>query len=172
MTKEERKEYNRQYYLKNNDKMKQYYQGNKKKRAEYQKKYYQDNKDKRAEYLKQYYIDKKEIITEQQKQYHQTPIGRATTLLTSYRIADKIYNRGKCDLTAKWIVENIFPKHCHYCGEDDWTKIGCDRIDNDLPHTPGNVVPCCEKCNKKRHTKLYEEFKKEVQDNFIHTSIQ
>lgn len=102
---------------------------------------------------------KKEKL-ELQRKYRKTPIGKAFTLLDSYNRNDKKYNRGKGDLTAKWIVENIFSKPCTHCGETDWTKIGCNRLDNSKPHTKDNVEPCCKKCN-------WELAEKERQRNII-----
>ena len=115
-----------------------------------QKKYREANKDKIAEYW---------------KQYKQTPIGRANYLVQGYKQSDKKYNRGKCTLTAKWILENIFTKKCVYCGESDWRKLGCNRLDNSKPHTPDNVEPCCLEHNlelegveiaKKMSKKVYQ----------------
>lgn len=107
------------------------------------------NKEDRKEYNKQYYAAKKEKVLEQQKEYRNTPIGRASYLLYNYNYKDKKYNRGKGDLTAQWIADNILSKPCVHCGETDWRKIGCNRIDNDLPHTKDNVEPCCLECNHK-----------------------
>lgn len=176
MTKEEKKEYNHQYYLKNRDKelerMKQWREDN----PEYMKNYKQEHKKEITDYNKYRYLEKKEIILAQAKQYWQenkekvleynkkfnkTPIGRAVKLCSAYKRNDKKYNRGECTLTAQWIVDNIFSKPCHYCGETGWEIMGCDRINNDLPHTPDNVVPCCKECNIKRQKKSYEEFKKQ-----------
>lgn len=140
--------------------VKQYQQDNKETIAERKKQYYQDNKEEITERKKRYYQDNKEAILEQKKQYNKTPIGRARNLVNTYRREDKKYNRGECTLTPEWIIDNIFTKPCHWCGETDWRKIGCDRIDNSLPHTPDNVIPCCDKCNAKRGTKTYEEFLK------------
>lgn len=142
MTKEERKEYHRQWYLKNKEKQleaaKQHYNDNK----ELYKEYYNNNKEKIIEYQKSYQKD-------YQVEYNKTPMARASNLLWSYKQADKNANRGKCTLTAKWIVDNIFSKPCVHCGESDWRKLGCNRINNDLPHTPDNVEPCCFPCNIK-----------------------
>ena len=107
------------------------------------------------------YQKHREKILEYQAEYDKTPMGRAAHLVNRYKSSDKKYNRGECTLTAQWIVDNIFSQPCHYCGESDWTKIGCDRIDNSKPHTPDNVVPCCMKCNRKRGRKDYEKFIKE-----------
>lgn len=76
---------------------------------------------------------------------------RAMYLVQNYKRDDKEHNRGECTLTAKWIIDNIFTKHCVHCGESDWGKLGCNRIDNDLPHTPDNVEPCCGSCNIQLH---------------------
>ena len=76
-------------------------------------------------------------------------MGRAFYLLSAYNQLDKKYNRGKGDLTAKWIVENIFTKKCAYCDKEGWDVIGCNRIDNSKPHTKDNVEPCCLEHNLK-----------------------
>lgn len=92
-------------------------------------------------------------------------MGRAFSLLSSYQQNDKDHNRGECTLTAQWIVDNIFTQKCHWCPETDWREMGCDRIDNSLPHTPDNVIPCCKACNKNRGTMTYDEFKKQMPEN-------
>ena len=81
--------------------------------------------------------------------YNKTPKGRAVYLLNRYKSSDKEHNRGESDLTSQWIVENIFSKPCAHCGETDWRKIGCNRLDNSKPHTMDNVEPCCGECNRK-----------------------
>ena len=172
MTKEEKREYNRKRYQTNREKIleqkKQYNQANKEKLAEYKKEYYQANKEKikeqRKEYDRKYYQKNKEKCLEQMKkwretnkekfleylkEYYKTPIGRASMLLSGYNKSDKKANRGKGDLTAKWIVENIFSKPCKYCGKEGWDVIGCNRIDNSKPHSKDNVEPCCRDCNVK-----------------------
>lgn len=139
-TEEERKaakrEYNRRFKEKNPD----YF-------PKYDAEYRQKNREK-----------KNKIQIECSRKYRKTPEGRANYLLYNYKKEDNKYNRGECTLTADWIVENIFSKPCHYCGRTDWTKIGCDRIDNSLPHTPDNIVPCCSDCNRKKARYGYDDF--------------
>ena len=117
----------------------------------------------RREYKKQWYAKNREKVLEQQKEYKKeyqnTPMGRASNLLNQYNRNDKKYNRGEGNLTAKWIVDNIFSKQCTHCGESDWRKIGCNRIDNSKPHTMDNVEPCCKECNDRL---AREEEKKQV----------
>ena len=132
------------------------------KKAEYDAKYRQNNKEKIAKQKTEYRQNNKEKFAEYEVKYRLTPKGRANNLLKAYRQTDKKYNRGECTLTADWIIQNIFSKPCHYCGKTDWHELGCDRIDNSLPHTPDNVVPCCDKCNKKRGTTPFGEYLKLV----------
>lgn len=126
------------------------------------RRYKERNPDKRKASIKLYNethkVQRAEYNTDYNAKYSLTQKGRANNLLTSYRRSDKKYNRGECTLTADWIVEHIFNQPCHYCGKTDWKELGCDRIDNSLPHTPDNVVPCCYGCNSKRNQKTYDEF--------------
>ena len=139
---ERKKEQRKQYYLKNRErilaKQNDYYSNNK----QIYKNYYENNKDKIIERQ-----------TEYNDEYHNTPNGRASTLLSAYNASDKKRNRGKGDLTVKWIVENIFSKPCAHCGKTGWEVIGCNRLNNDLPHTKDNVEPCCGECNIKMGSK-------------------
>ena len=124
------------------------------------KKYFTEEERKAAKRAskRKWYYNKKEEIAAYKVEYDSTPFGRAINLLNAYKQKDKLYNRGECTITPDWIIQNIFNNPCHYCGESDWLKIGCDRIDNSLPHRPDNVVPCCDKCNKKRGTTPYGEY--------------
>jgi hypothetical protein len=104
--------------------------------------------EKKKEWSKIYAQKNKERIKEYKNEWRRTsPSGRADMLLQAYRQKDKKHNRGEGDLTARWIVENILSKPCAHCGESDWHKIGCNRLDNSKPHTMDNVEPCCLKCN-------------------------
>ena len=136
--------------------MKQWYLDNKEEKSEYNKQWREDNPN----YDKQYRQDHKEEIAEYKKQWcKDNPIQyRASHLLNAYRQSDKDANRGECTLTADWIINNIFTSKCVFCGETDWTKLGCDRINNTKPHTVDNVQCCCGKCNVKRGVKSLEEF--------------
>lgn len=116
-------------------------------KRERNKKWYQVNREK----IKSYYQKNKNKILEYNREYNKTPMGRAHGLIRAYAQEDKKYNRGECDLTAKWIVENIFTKPCAHCGISRWEVIGYNRIDNYKPHTKDNVEPCCGKCNVMLH---------------------
>ena len=96
-----------------------------------------------AEYFKKYRETHKGT-----KKYELSMFSRASKLLYTYKKSDEKYDRGEVDLTSQWIVDNIFSKPCAHCGETDWHKIGCNRLDNSKPHTIDNVEPCCMKCNR------------------------
>lgn len=103
--------------------------------------------EKKKEWSKKYIQKNKDRLREYKKEWSKTKYGRASMLLNGYRQKDRKYNRGECTLTAQWIVDNIFSKPCAHCGETDWYKIGCNRLDNSKPHTMDNVEPCCFDCN-------------------------
>ena len=128
------------------EKAARYYQEYKKEKLEYIAKWRAEHKAERAEYMTKY-----------NTKYYNTKEGRARFLIKRYKQADKKYGRGEYDLTIPWFVRNIFTK-CIYCGETDWKKLGCDRIDNSKAHTIVNVVPCCMSCNRNRQKKPFEQF--------------
>ena len=72
---------------------------------------------------------------------------RAKYLIYNYKKEDIKYNREIPNFNTKWLIENIFSKSCIYCGESNWRKLGCDRIDNSKGHIKENIVPCCLHCN-------------------------
>ena len=89
--------------------------------------------------------ERKAAKVEYNRKYRETPIGRASYLLDDYRKMDRHNGFGNCiDFDAKWIVENIFTQKCAHCDCTDWRELGCNRIDNDLPHTKSNVESCCK----------------------------
>lgn len=104
--------------------------------SEYHKEWWQKNKKKRYE-IRKLWIEKN------------PERWRASQLVNAYRQSDKKNDRGDCTLTIDWIIDNIFPKHCVHCGKTGWNIMGCNRLDNDKPHTPDNVEPCCWECNNK-----------------------
>lgn len=101
------------------------------------------------EKAKEYYKKKKTHYALLQKEYVKTQRGRAKSLLGNYKRIDK--EKGlECTITQDWIIGNIFNSSCVYCGEKNWEKLGCDRIDNSKGHTPENIVCSCMYCNAQR----------------------
>lgn len=109
--------------------------------------WYRRHKEKAQEMGRKRYHQNRDKELEKNREYNRTPMGRAHGLVRAYTQEDKKYNRGECDLTSKWIVDNIFSKPCTHCGVTGWEVIGCNRLDNSKPHTMDNVEPCCGKCN-------------------------
>ena len=114
-------------------------------KAEYTRKWRKEH----PEYQRKWREANKKHISDYNKNYNTTIYGRASYLLQGYNRQDMMHGRGKGDLTAQWIVDNIFSKACVHCGKTGWKVIGCNRLDNTKPHTMDNVEPCCEECNKK-----------------------
>ena len=131
--------------------VKKYIDGYKEKNAENQKKYKAKHTD-----------ELKSKNREQCKKYYHTYSGRSRSLVHKYTQSDLEEGRGECTLTPGWIVGHIFTSSCIYCGDSDWEHLGCDRIDDSLPHTPENCVCACGICNVDRmlNEMSVEEFKK------------
>ena len=180
---EEKKEYLKQYRKNNKEKIAAYRAENKEKISAQQAAWHAANKEKIAARRHAYYIAHKEEIcaynagrkeiraayNASRKNIHReymavrrsTPRGRAESLIQAYNLRDK--KRGfdiTRNINTKWMEENIFSgQKCIYCGESDWRKLGCDRIDNTKGHTPDNVVCSCRKCNENRGDRYsVEEF--------------
>lgn len=193
-TTEKRKEYNRQYYLRNKERLlqkqkeyndthreeinerqrqynrthkesqKKWYEENKEKLRGWYKDYYEKNKERIQEYnhlyYKDYYDKNKDKKAEYRKQRYETKEGRAQALYQSYKKYDRNKGLQGFNLSSEYIATHIFNSSCVYCGESDWHKLGCDRIDNTKAHTPENVVCACASCNAQRSDKwTVEEFK-------------
>jgi hypothetical protein len=88
---------------------------------------------------------------ERRLRLYNTKEGRAYDLAKRYRAldAEKGFDTSN-NITAQWIIDNIFTQKCIYCGDADWKHLGADRIDNSKPHTPDNVVCACGICNGQR----------------------
>lgn len=175
---EQIKERERKYYAKNKDiirsKFKEQYWSDedfrkkcneaskkyKRENKEHFKAYREVNKEHISDYCKQYRKEHIENFREYDKKRVSTEKGRAKNILGIYRKSDNTNNRGECTISRDWIVENIFTSKCIYCGDSNWRHLGCDRIDNDKPHTPENVVCACGICNCERQCRKMsvEEF--------------
>jgi 5-methylcytosine-specific restriction endonuclease McrA len=67
-------------------------------------------------------------------------------------------------------VERMIFSPCRYCGRSGvqamligdgrvMHHIGIDRVDNDLPYTKENCVPCCKDCNLAKRCRSMQQFK-------------
>lgn len=85
--------------------------------------------------------------------YERKPKARYTS---SKRYAN---NKGLVwELTFEEYI-NLISKNCTYCEGPLSSRVGLDRLDNDLGYNISNVVPCCKYCNSIRSDKFtYEEF--------------
>lgn len=156
------KERARQYRIEHREEIKERdkerYKKEQSHRLEYQRQYSQSHKDSIQDYNKEYYNLHKEQYALRWTKYYSDPQNRAAHLINTYKHNDTINNRGECTITPEWMISNIFQNKCVYCGESDWTKLGCDRVDNTKAHTPDNVVCACVKCNNERSTKDFYHF--------------
>lgn len=108
----------------------------------------------------------KERIKEKQQKYLARKEGKAMQLKNRYIALDRKKGFNTNDnVDETWILNNILNSKCYYCGETDWTKLGCDRMDNKKAHTQDNCICSCWDCNLKRSNKYsIEEFKKKIEE--------
>lgn len=166
------KEYMKKWHSEHIEEEKEYRKTNTKSISDRNKKWKVDNKEyvkirdkkyrennPRTNYFTNYRIINRNKLLEKINKYHKTKNGRAVLLSNRYNYEDKNRNFDISDnVLYKWIVDNIFSgQKCIYCGDQDWTHLGCDRIDNSKPHTPENVVCACGLCNIERADKYTVE---------------
>ncbi len=144
---------NREWKKNNIEKNRVYYKKWKDENPNYTKEW----RDKNPDYYKEWFQNHKDSTRIKQNDYNKTKQGRSNYLLSGYRKQDKELNIA-CTITQRWILDNIFNSSCVYCGESDWRKLGCDRIDNTKAHTPDNVVCACCSCNVKRNITPFRDF--------------
>ena len=174
-------EHHEEYLEKCRERNKKYRAENKEKVHEYHNNWNANNKDKRQKYVEDYKdkhpngranATKKyrqnnhdKILAYKKESYYNHKPTRAYSLYRSYKRADDLRRGGGCTITKEWILENVYSgQTCCYCGCSDWHKLGVDRIDNNKPHTPDNVVVSCSDCNFKRGEQNYYSFRYGVKD--------
>lgn len=132
---------------------KRYYQEHKEHLMKLQKEYLKTDKGKEAKKKATLNYDSKhrEEKNLKQRELNATDkLYRASHQVRLYKFLDKRNGFDDVvDFDGEWMVDNIYSKPCKYCGETDWHKLGCNRIDNSKPHTKENVEPCCKSCNSR-----------------------
>ena len=106
--------------------------------------------------------NKKKEVVKRQPTETELKVKKAKTIVYRYNYIDKQRFGTTGDLDYKWVIKNIFNHKCTYCEESDWKKLGCDRIDNNKPHTKDNCICACGRCNVLRGDKFSVEDMKEI----------
>jgi hypothetical protein len=139
------KEYNKEYYQSNKDKIKEYHQANKDKIKEYHKEYYQANKEYKKEYLKEWREANKEYSNEYKKNRRKTePLFKLVSNLrarTYIAFKNKGYSKNtktKEMLGIEWEVakqhiERQFTKGMNWDNQGKW------HIDHIIPLASANT---------------------------------
>ena len=72
---------------------------------------------------------------------------RAKQMCSTYKSLDKKKGFDISNNIEHEKMLELWKYGCIYCGESDWHKLGCDRIDNSKPHSTDNIVCSCKDCN-------------------------
>lgn len=151
--------------------IKQYYTENKEAIAEYKKQYRQENKElikqwytKNEERMKQYRKENKETIADYKKQWHTTLKGYCISIRSANIQHDRKNGRISDELPSNYpTIEDymeLLQMPDFYDGKQyHFTEMGLDRIDNSLPHTLDNIVPCTTQHNIEKHLMPFDAFK-------------
>ena len=133
---------------------------NKEKLKEGKKKWYEENKEKIIEQSKRYREENKETIREWKKKYFLTnPYAKKTQ-----KHRRRARQKNASGYSTKEQIQARFDYHgnkCYYCG-DSSSRL---EIEHRIPlarggsNWPANIVPACNHCNNKKHTKTEREFK-------------
>ena len=146
------------YYLKNQDKVKQYAIDNAEHIAAYKAKWYQEHKEEHSEYMAMWYQEHTGYMTDK----YSTLEGTAYKRRYQNLIADRKYGRvGKNEDPLPSLEYYIWAlqQPDFYDGKRyPFNEMGLDRIDNTKPHTIDNVVPCSTKNNLRRQKIAFGEF--------------
>jgi len=142
-----KKEYMKQYYAENAEKLKmrarQYYAENAEKYRMQNKQYRAENAENRKMQQKQYYAENAEKLKRKNKQYCRTINGKYSTLISTAKKRCLHVSLSKQEYELLTTNQN-----CHYCEEKlPEAGHGLDRIDSEQGYTIDNVVPCCTTCN-------------------------
>ena len=151
----------KQWYKTNKEVIAEKRKENSEEHKAYCKQWHRNNAEHDKNYKKQYRQSHKKEINDYQNDYRQTQNGRAAHISSVYAINDKEKDFDTSNnIDREWIINNIYASQCTYCGDNDWTHLGADRIDNAKPHTPENCIPACFICNIERNNRQsVEEFK-------------
>ena len=157
--KEQHKEYNKEYQrtykktnLKKDEYIEKYGQSAWDNKLERSKNWKRNNREQHIKSVREWQNNNRGKTNSYKKKWKDNNRAdvRAQSILDAYRRADLNEGRGECTITKNWIKKCIFTSSCVYCGDSDWEHLGCDRIDNNLPHTQENCVCACGICNVER----------------------
>ena len=160
----DKKEYHKQYYLNNKEKIKEhgkkYYLNNKEKCKTVRKRYRDENKDKLREkikewnlknerYMKEYYLDNKENIKEYYRQYYLGNKEKIEEKKKVWRQSHQIWFLGK-SITVDNIERTLSCMCCRYQGSTDLHHLKYD-LNDPLKYT----IELCSSCHSLWHVEEY-----------------
>ncbi len=158
--KEKLRIYRKEYWEKNKDKLKienrirgkKWYQENKERRLKKAKEWAQkpENRKKMVKYVQKYVRKNKEKVADYNKKFNQTLEGKYR--LIKFRHIERWNDQV---MTIKEFTK-IIEKPCKYCGEN--SRYGIDRIDNEKGYTKENSVSCCKLCNFMKKALTQKDF--------------
>ena len=176
--KAKRKEYHKNYRIKNKERILEKRKIWKEKNPTYKKDFYLANKDRILEYHKNYRMDNPELMLERDREYRKNNKEKLIKIKKKYRKSEKgkilsqrthFKRKTKMKdiintLTAEeWL--DILKEHkykCIYC-DKEFDLFELPTKDHIIPISKGgnnikrNIVPACRSCNSKKHNKILQD---------------
>jgi hypothetical protein len=172
LTKEEEKEWKRQWYLKNREKIlikrkeyafknrevvlakhKQYYCDHKNERLEYLKKWQEENKEKVTCYKEKYKQTHKAEINEKNNKYCLRPEVRENINFHTHLKRSRQANLPSTLTRKEWKdCKKYFDNKCAYCGETKpLAKDHFVPVAKNGGYEKSNIIPACKNCNSSKN---------------------
>ncbi len=134
----------------------QWRQGQSRDRADYWPQHYAANRERECARSRQYYSEHQEERVEYTRQWKQENPEKNRDLGHRYRARKANVTIGEVDIAAICDRDKV----CIYCGSaEDLTIDHLTPLARGGPHQQDNLAVACRRCNSRKSTKTYEEFK-------------
>lgn len=85
------------------------------------------------------------------------------------RFKSNAKQRNKMNKVTFEMFAELWNQPCHYCGDEVFSA-GIDRVDSSAGYVKGNIVRCCEKCNRAKSNMTVDEFISHCQKVVAHVT--
>jgi hypothetical protein len=155
----EREAYLRIYFRKYHA---EWYQRNKERLKPIRKAYAQAHRAESVKRVQKYVKKHKDKVIKYHSEYSRCLAGKWRTLKHSAK-------KRNFDLTISLgDLERLINGSCHYCGAS--TKLGLDRVDNNIGYTLSNCVACCPNCNYMKKNLNVDDFLGHITKIYLHNN--
>ena len=134
-------------------------------RKEYMRNYRLKNKEKITAYNLEWSKNNKDKVAAIERKYRLSNLEKRAQLASKRRAKE---NGNETFVISNKFWLKIYNSPCRFCGvEENITADHIVPVDKGGRHSEGNLQPLCKSCNSKKHTKLWIEFIKDKQVSVV-----